>query len=211
MLITRFRHVFLLGLIGLGMVGCAGPRRYLAKRGRDLGDCVHAEIGLGWPVAPFLFPDADGHGMGRPRRRRPLGLLLPKFYVRAKATDFLVISDGATTPVRTGWRGRYRHAGPDTPIATGCPILCPTHEENAGTAAHTRYYVLTERTYDGPEPGPGGRVAERFWMGINATLLVSFQLDLNPAELADFLVGWTTLDIVGDDDWQREPPAPPGR
>jgi len=179
-------------LLGLALAGCSTPvGRYLDRRGRDLGDCVHAEIGLGWPLGVLALPDAP-----------PSYLLRPQLYVRAKATDYLVISDGYAQPVRVGWRGRYRHARPDVSIASGCPIVCPTHEETAGTTAHTRYCVLTERTYDGPEPGPGGRVAERFWLGINLTLLLSTELDLNLAELADFLVGWSGWDMLKDDGWR---------
>ncbi|MBM4042192.1 MAG: hypothetical protein FJ290_27155 [Planctomycetes bacterium] len=44
------------------------------------------------------------------------------------------------------------------------------------------------------------KAADRFEMDIAATLLVpSFRVGFNPAEFLDFLLGWTTLDIAGDD------------
>ncbi len=185
-------------------VGCATPAgRYLSRRGRDLGDCIEAEAGVGWPLAPVLFPRVwnpaarRGVGGGGPG---PRYWLLPRLYVRAKATDFLVLGDGVTEPVRMGWRGRYRPAGLEASLASGCPLYA-NHEEIGGTTVHTRFFMLTRRTYDERAPGPRGRVAERFWTGVAATLLVSLRLEINPAELGDFLVGWAGWDLLKDDEW----------
>jgi len=185
-------------------LGCSTPAgRYLSRRGADLGDCAHAAVGLGWPVAGLLLPEAAGDDMGDGSAPGLRYLLRPQLYARVKATDFLVIGDGFAQPVRYGWRGRYRKAGTDWSLASGCPLLCPTHEETAGTTVHTRLYVLTERSYDGPEPGPGGQIAERLWIGVSATLLASVEFDLNLAELADLLVGWFGWDMLRDDQWTR--------
>lgn len=178
--------------------GCGTPAgQYLGRRGRDLRDCVRAEAGLGWPLAPLLYEGPGGQGGSGPGLRY---WLLPRLYLRAKATDFLVVGDGFAQPVRYGLRGRYRPAGKAMALDAGLPLL-RNDEECAGTAVHTDGPVLTTRTYTGPEPPPGGRVAERCWVGASVTAILSMQLGLNPAELVDFLVGWTTLDVLGDDGW----------
>jgi len=182
-------------------VGCATPAgQYFERRGADLADCVQAEAGIGWPVAPFLFPQAGGQVMnGEGKKAWHTSVFLPKLYARAMVTDFAVVGDGFTQPVRLGWRGRYAESGSTVALASGCPIFA-NHEEAGGTAVHTRWLALTTRSY-ADEPGPRARVAERFWMGVSATLLLSARLDLNPAEFLDFLAGWFGYDLLLDDLW----------
>mgnify|MGYP000589710109 CR=1 FL=1 len=196
-----------IALLCAALAGCSTPvGRFLARRGADLGDCVEAEAGLGWPAAPFLFPRASGYvmdagGQAIPvpeRKTRWRSLLLPHLYMRFKLTDYLVIGNGYATPVSWGWRGRYREAGRCVPILAGLPAY-RNHEEIAGTTVHTDWTVLTTRTYDEAKPGPAARTAERLWLGVSLTLLASFRLDFNLAELADFLVGWVGWDMLGDD------------
>lgn len=185
--------------------GCGTPAgQYLGHRGRDLRDSVRAEVGVGWPLAPLLYERPGGQGMrqGGQGRSSP-GLrywLLPRLYLRAKATDFLVVGDGFAQPVRYGLRGRYRPVGKAVALDAGLPLL-RNDEECGGTAVHTDGPCLTTRTYVGPPPPPGGRVAERLWIGASATVVLSVELGFNPAELADFLVGWSGWDMLGDDDW----------
>ena len=69
---------------------------------------------------------------------------------------------------------------------------------------HTDWLVNTRRSYDAAKPGPGGRFAERAWMGFSATILVAFRLDFNLVELADFLVGLSGYDLLRDDNWHRK-------
>jgi len=205
----RMLRMALPALLCLGAFGCSTPvGQYFAKRGADLGDCVWAEAGLGWPVAPFLFPKTKGQvmegpgGAPAPSRSPWRSLLVPKLYVRVKATDFAVVGDGYAQPVSFGWRGRYRAPGSTVALAAGCPLY-RNLEETEGTSADTHWLVLTTRAYSGTPPGPGGKLAERFWTGVSATLLLSARLDFNLVELADFLVGWTGYDLLGDDDWPR--------
>ncbi len=198
------------------VAGCSTPvGGYFARRGADLGDCVHAEVGLGWPAAPFLFPRATGYAMeaggeaipvpGRKPRWR--ALLKPHVYTRMKLTDFAVFGSGYAQPVTTGWRGRYRAPGPAVAINTALPVY-QSHEEVAGTSVLTRWAVFTKRTYDAAPPGRGGMVAERCWAGFSATLIVAIRLDFNLVELADFLVGLSGFDLLGDVDWHRKEEKP---
>jgi hypothetical protein len=117
-------------------------------------------------------------------------------------TDFFVLGNGYAEPVCYGWRGRYRAAGSTVALAEGLPFY-HSHEEIAGTTVHTDWMVLTQRSYDAAKPGPGGRLAESCWAGFSATLLVALRLELNLVELADFLVGFSTYDLLGDDTWER--------
>lgn len=200
----------LLTALGLVAAGCSTPvGRYFARRGADLADCVHAEVGLGWPAAPFLFPKATGYSMDDPggtpirvaeRRSKWRSLLLPHLYLRFKVTDYFVVGNGYAEPVSTGVRGRYRPSGHALAFAAGLPVYS-NREEGAGTAVYTSWTVRTRRTYDGEPPGRGGRVAEAAWTGLSATVLVAFRLDFNLVELADFLAGWAGYDLLGDDDW----------
>ena len=208
-------RVLLVALAGAMAAGCTTPvGRYLSRRGADLGDCVWAEAGVGWPIAPFYYPRGRGEVMGangegsKPVPQGPTWreLLLPHLYVRLKVTDYMVIGDGFTQPLRYGWRGRYRASGRALPIATGLPFYS-NNEETAGTAVLTRWVVHTTRTYGETEPGPGGRTAEKFWAGLSLTLIASVRLDFNGVELADFLTGWFGLDLLGDDDWPEKEEA----
>lgn len=211
---NRTSLVALAAALCVAALGCGGPvGKYFARRGADLGDCVNAEAGLGWPVAPFLFPKATGYAMepggevipvpeSKPRRR---ALLMPNLYMRMKLTDFFVLGNGYAQPVCSGWRGRYRTSGSSVPIFAGVPVY-RNHEEIAGTAVHTDWLVSTRRTYDAGEPGPGGRLAEKCWMGFSLTAIVAVELDLNLVELADLLVGLSGYDLLGDDTWQPKEP-----
>ena len=53
------------------------------------------------------------------------------------------------------------------------------------------------------------RLEDYFWIeGGAAAVLLGVRIGFNPAEFADFLLGWTTLDIFGDDGRGKEEPEP---
>ncbi len=53
--------------------------------------------------------------------------------------------------------------------------------------------------YSRIEP-PTPFLREKFFVEVGATLgVVGFDIGFNPVEFVDFLLGWTTLDITGDD------------
>lgn len=159
--------------------GCSAPDRrvYWRRRGRDLADCVKAEIG-------WAGPQMGG------------------IHARVKATDFAVLGCGVNfISTRYGWRGRYGAPGYSHTWAIGLPLLGNV-EYGDDSNVDTQLWCITTREYEKGDPGPRGRIAERFWCGVSADLFLSARLDLNPAEFADFLAGAVGWDMLADDDWQ---------
>ena len=164
------------------LVGCGRPASgYLAQRGADLADCFEGRVGYGFPA-----------------------------YVGVKATDYLVAGLGMATSEKFGWAGRYRNIeGKER--EEGIPLLFNRRE--VGEAEGGKEPAYTEETLspfstirefhqkDAPRPPEGGRLAEQFWLSASLTAGPSVSLGFNLAEFADFLVGLTTLDLLGDDDW----------
>jgi len=166
------------------LCGCGDPiSRYVGRRAVDLADCFKASVGLGVPA-----------------------------YLRVKATDLAVVGAGFAIGYRVGWHGRYGGGliGPAGVITDyGMPLIINA-EAALPIVAAPRYHVVTfgpcftSRGYpEGKEPpGPWSRLADRCWLGLVATLGLSAQLEFNPVEFVDFVVGFTTLDLLGDDPWQ---------
>ena len=167
----------------IALAGCAEPvTRYVGRRAVDLADCFKASAGVGVPA-----------------------------YLRVKATDLAVVGAGFAIGYRVGWHGRYGGGliGPAGVITDyGVPLIINA-EAALPIVAAPRYHVLTfgpcftVRGYpEGKRPGRWSRLADGAWVGVVATLGVSAQLEVNPVELLDFLVGLTSLDLLGDDPWQ---------
>lgn len=169
-------------------VGCGRPASgYLAQRGADFADCFEGRVGFGFPA-----------------------------YVGVKATDYLVAGFGMATSQKVGWAGRYRNIeGKEK--EQGLPLLFNRREvyetEDAKEAAYSEETLSPFSTIrefhpkTAPRPGKGGLVAEQFWLGASLTAGPSVSVGFNLAEFVDFLVGLTTLDILGDDDWPPPPAA----
>ena len=143
-------------------------------------------------------------------------------YARVKFTDFIVAGFGIAARERWGWRGRYgdrgweKQRGGDVYIGdmhyeAGLPLL--GNEEGSdgdGNRVSTLGPGSTTRRYAKDlEPGRGGKIAEMFWIGVVFTAGASIELGINPVELIDFIIGFSPLDILGDDEWRPKPIAPP--
>jgi hypothetical protein len=51
-------------------------------------------------------------------------------------------------------------------------------------------------------------IRKRFFIEVGACVgFVGFDVGFNPVEFVDFLLGWTTLDMAGDDTWKKAPPG----
>lgn len=174
--------------------GCAQPPRdYAEKRGADLADCFHFTIGYGMIA-----------------------------YGRVKFTDWMVMGLGMAGRERWGWRGRYGDRGWERPrggdvyigdvgYEAGFPLV---GNEEGSDAAGNRVSTLgpssTKRRYAADlEPTKVGKIADKCWIGIAATAGPSLEIGFNIAEFIDFILGFTTLDITGDDTWAPRPPPRP--
>jgi len=155
------------------------------------------------------------------------GIGLPA-YARVRVTDFAVAGCGMALSRRKGFHGRYgTFAGGgrsssggvgfhrDTIAQGGIPLVGNWEGAPRLAAATSRWSVatlgpcVTRRTYEsGLEPGPRSAVAEKFWIGISVTALLSARLEFNPVELADLVCGCFGWDLLEDDGWnprQAEP------
>jgi hypothetical protein len=65
--------------------------------------------------------------------------------------------------------------------------------------------ITTHRYAKDLEPTRGGKFAEKFWIGFAGTAAFSFEVGVNPVEMIDFIVGLTTIDLMGDDTWAPRP------
>jgi hypothetical protein len=187
-------------IIAVWLCTCAGcsQRDYLTRRAADLGDCFEVGIGIAHPP-----PDPVEEG----EEWMAVGWLAP--YAGVRATDFAVVSLGSSINTCIGWHWRYPPATIVHSMQYGLPLLLTyEYSQSFETAEHvvvrTWGPCVTRREYF-HEPGPRGKVAQRMWTGVSATFLASVRAGFNPAEFADFLVGWFGWDMLKDDDWQPQP------
>lgn len=190
--------------------GCARPATYWKNRGRDFAQCFTLAAGIG------LGLDAEIH-----------------------VTDWVATGVGASLSAKHGWGASYtmaeygsgwpcleRHVGfPIRHLAPVCaprwatPAELPTRAPavlitavTCGTERRTASLIFLDlaafRKGGGWLEAP--KAVDRFGIDIGATLLVpSFRVGVNPARFLDFLLGWTTLDIAGNDEAGKSPPPPP--
>ena len=175
--------IILLALLA-GLSGCASPRGYFVDRGRDAAD---------------IFTLALEEGIGVKARAGPIaaGLLSSDGTIGLRGGAFVVedrgyLNMGVTPPIYEGAadvsvfgfynietlhsdklfpRHKTFHAGHDEQLG----VWLQQYDDGGGNPA---YYTQVEAT-----------------LGLGILLRVG----LNPGELLDFILGWTTLDIFRDD------------
>jgi hypothetical protein len=187
---------FLAAAALLFTTGCADFKTYLKDRGNDLADC-------------FTFRVSMCEGLG----------------VRAQVTNYLTASvGGAKEGVIMGlfgrapvigsgmWFGmgifdiRIHNFATDDRLYTGRKGLMPQAMSVFGINAVEFKPGRPEYRIEPPTPF----IREKFFIEVGAALgAVGFDLGFNPAEFVDFLLGWTTLDITGDDAKADAAPEPP--
>ncbi len=180
--------------------GCAGFRDYMKKRGNDLADCF--TVRGGW-----------GYGLG----------------VRAQVTNYCGASLGASfAEEKHGYFGRtsvYAEGGwVGMPVNQLAPFLAFALGASGDGSPSLFFIMLLSpdwRIYDNaglPSSfklfgfdvgGMGYRsrmepetplIREKFFIEVGATLIAgSFDIGFNPLEFIDFLLGWATVDMTGDD------------
>lgn len=183
-------------LLGVGcalMLGCVQPPRgYLGKRLTDFADCFQFSVGYGLMT-----------------------------YSRMKFTDWAVLGAGIASRERCGWRGRYGDRGwekarggdvyiGDVGYEAGLPLVANEEgSDGEGNRVSTLGPSSTKHRWARDlEPTRGGKIAEKFWIGMAATAGLSLEIGINPAELLDFLLGLMAIDLTGDDTWAPKPLPP---
>jgi len=199
-------------VLASGVTGCSSTG-YLANRIRDLGDVVNASVGIGG---------------GAKCRAGPLhiGLLIN--------VDELGIRNGvAFTPGWTWWPGGMevdsflipmaRDELPGYfPVIFGMEGFCARTSDRAnpvgeaGAVSPLPFVSLPVPTEkDAPLP-PGMRAKYLTQVEVVGGLVVTLRLGLNVGEIVDFVLGWASVDIFGDDlrdgqEAEAEPSVPADR
>ncbi|MFW6107611.1 MAG: ankyrin repeat domain-containing protein [bacterium] len=204
------RPVISLTLLALGLAaGCAAPRtvgEYLGDRVRDAADCVRLSAGYGLGLharAHLLRLPAIGYGTA-PHVRKfgwdgPAGagalawdetagsvFLPPLLWADAdgRSPDMARVLESRTAPA-----GAPRDARRVWHL-TALGLLWPESTDR-------RMYFRTIP--------PGTQWADAWWLGADATIgYPSVRIGVNPVEIADLLLGFAGLDILGDDHWAAE-------
>jgi hypothetical protein len=211
------------------VMGCAGFGQYMKDRGNDLADCftvrggIEYGIGARAQVTNYLGASIGGASekveagyFGRTPVRAEWGGWLGFPFVQLAGLQFgiaLAIDGWVDVPRNTAGglllafsslfctdaRGYHDRSLPQGLCALGVNIaeFCPTGWLGFGN--------MDERM----EPHTPF-LREKFFIEIGACLgVVGFDIGFNPVEFVDFLLGWTTLDITGDDGAAEPAPEQP--
>ena len=184
-----------------GVTGCASTRAYFVDRGRDAADIftVSAVEGFGVKarVGPAqiglllvhdlaglkggeLFFNPDLHLMPDKLRLVDIDLLLLNRFITHDGTPCYALE--AFVPYNTDCSRDKQY------LAMG---RFPFYQEMGKSP------YITGRC--SPGDGPPRNIYHTTQIEAVAALGLGIRLGFNPAELLDFILGWTTLDIVNDD------------
>lgn len=173
--------------------GCASPRAYFADRGRDAADIFTLSLSAGLGGSVRLGPLSGGLGSITDLAALRGGTVAVYNPKREESMDVKIVCFGFE------WftSEQLRRRGKDFAAATGMldgsakkPVYVP--------------FVSVPRRSKAPNPVNGSAVGQ---VDVAACALLGIRAGFNVAELADFLVGWTTADILGDDIGLPPPPA----
>jgi hypothetical protein len=180
----RWRLVVTLATTLVLLAGCP-VRDYFVDRGRDAAD---------------ILTLAGGYGAGGRGRIGPLhaGLVGYAGDAGLYAGDITECSGGPCNhivgfeAIGWGWEQMY----PKSLIAGDRTERLQTKSFLAYTAWWSPFLTTTFMGYDASP-----RFLHPYWTQceVQVGLLVSARIGINPGELIDFILGWTTLDCYGDD------------
>ena len=154
------------------VAGCSSPRLYFADRRRDAAD---------------LFTATVGSGSGIKAEVGPLNLGLPVCHVDSER----------------GWRGgrllrdsNYK-VEEDWLLCCGVEefaLLVPSYEDRGKSISFGHGFPFVPHS-----PWSHGNPAKYTQIELIAGLGRTLRFGFNPGELLDFILGWFTIDIYGDD------------
>jgi hypothetical protein len=106
-----------------------------------------------------------------------------------------------------GWRGGGQDSDIGSWFAFGQTWTDPAPE---GRDRGKQFHLAETEVPFVMIPSEGSRLAFFTQFEVSLGLLLGARFGLNPVELLDFLLGWTTLDFFGDDLGPAEEPPPDG-
>lgn len=183
---SKALQVAVLSVLASGLTGCTGGRSYFVNRGRDAVDVVSLTAGYGLgarlragPVEAAFPLEGRYHLVGIQggeafKSNRKLSGVSALFWWRQN-------EEGRKTFSAEGWRG--------TPV---------------GLARHKDLTVDSHMPLFITEISPKDNIAYWFALEASGGFLASLRVGVNPGELLDFILGWTTVDIF-DDDCEKQP------
>lgn len=168
--------------------GCADFKSYMRDRGNDLADCFTIRYGY-------------SHGWG----------------VYTQVTNFVTVSVGfyMDQPKWKGYLGRDVVTGGGR-THMGLPMTAPflgITDLSGDSLDDIRVAFLGINVTEFKDPCNAwlydtSFIRGEFFIELGLRLfLVGADIGFNPVEFADFVLGWTTLDITGDDMWRKGPPG----
>jgi len=190
--------------------GCADFSAYMKDRGNDLADCFTVRVGRGCGFgARFQVTNYFGAAVGFSQERKvgyfgrePVevrgfwaGIPAPQIVsvVPFLAAPFSAVSreEGYFTPLE--WLKMWFTMVLTTEWASYEKGLITESERFLGVN-------LAEFTESGWLDPPPPFIREKLFIEVGAALFAfGFDIGFNPAEFADFLLGWFSLDLAGDD------------
>ena len=177
-------YALMLGIVAMGLAGCVSSHGYFTDRGRDAADILTLDVG--W-------------GIGAKVRAGPVqaGLLVEKGIAGFRGGQCVV--NGIDYNPALGENSFAQDEDFEIILIGGESFLSCT---GTGVARRKDFVADNFLSGGGPFVYVEGR-GERPWYytGLEAVAGagLTFRLGLNPGELLDFVLGWTTLDIFGDD------------
>jgi len=190
--------------------GCAGFGAYMRDRGNDLADCFTVRVGRGYGLgARFQVTNYFGAAVGFSQERKvgyfgrePVevrgfwaGIPAPQI---VSAAPFLAVPSSAMSK-------KEQYFTPFEWLKMWFTMMLTTewasYEKGLITESDRFLGVnLAEFTEPGWLDPPPPFIREKLFIEVGVALFaVGFDIGFNPAEFADFLLGWFSLDIAGDD------------
>ena len=182
--VSRAAVVAAFSVVLVGAGGCASTQGYLLDRGRDAADIftLAAETGIGakFRAGPIAVGCMSGDGT--------IGLRGGRFVAEERGYQMLgvfpPISEGADDITVLGFYNLE---------SLHSDSLKPRHKTfHGGDDAGLGMWL---QQYDSGGDNPAYYTQVELTAGVG----ILFKIGLNPGELLDFVLGWTTLDIFHDD------------
>jgi hypothetical protein len=200
------------------LTGCAGAGNWARARGRDLGDCVRASVGLGVGLyaevqATSVLHPSVGFGDVSLAPRKTVGWdprPIPPGRVRTAAFPTLVLAwpiyrremiSMGFEDTAPGWRGFL------SPL-----ILMGSHhvEGRANSLLGLHRWLPNPMLGEMPPESSSERLSRQSWFAVSGTLgVVQADFGVNPLEIVDLLGGLVGWDVLGDDARGDIPPPTP--